>query len=61
MSRYEKKHGYVDVGIPLVLPILVKKTVLTDTKTGKESEGLDWHSYQKSDRKAWEKLGTQRD
>ena len=56
MGRYVTYHTFEDIGIPGIFPVLVKKTVITDTKTGKRAEGLDWNSCAKSDRKAWEKL-----
>ena len=56
MARYKTSHGYEDVGIPLILPVLVRKTIITDTETGQESRGLDWKSFSESDRKAWERL-----
>ena len=56
MSRYEKNHSYVDVGIPGIFPILVKETVITDTETGENGRGLDWDSYERSDGKAWKDL-----
>jgi len=55
MSRYRIDHSQVDVGIPL-LPAMAKKTVITDTNTGKTAKGLDWSSFQEADRKAWEAL-----
>jgi len=39
MSRYRIDHSQVDVGIPL-LPAMAKKTVITDTNTGKTAKGL---------------------
>ncbi len=56
MGRYEKKQSLVDVGIPVIFPLLVKKTVVTDTESGKQGRGLDWPSYKESDRKAWKNL-----
>lgn len=61
MGRYEKKHSVVDVGIPVILPILVKKTVITDTESGQQGQGLDWDSYSESDRKAWKNLTKETD
>ncbi len=55
MGRYEKEHGTVDLGIPLI-PLIARKTVITDTKTGDRAEGIDWDSYKKSDSKAWANL-----
>ena len=55
MSRYKTEHSEVDLGIPL-LPMIAKKTVITDTNTGKTAKGLDWSSFKASDRKAWEAL-----
>jgi hypothetical protein len=56
MSRYKTEHSKVDVGIPILLPMMAKKTVITDTNTGKTAKGLDWSSFKASDRKAWEAL-----
>ena len=56
MGRYDKKHSYENLGIPLVLPLYAHKTVITDRETGKEATALDWNSRRKSERKAWEKL-----
>ncbi len=56
MGRYDKKHSYENLGIPLVLPLYAHKTVIRDRETGREAEALDWDSYTESDRKAWEKL-----
>lgn len=61
MGRYEKKHSVVELGIPVILPMPAKKTVITDTETGKQSQGLDWSSYKESDLKAWKKLRIQTD
>jgi hypothetical protein len=55
MSRYKTEHTEVDLGIPL-LPMMAKKTVITDATTGKKAEGLDWSSFREADRKAWEAL-----
>ena len=55
MNRYKTEHSEVDVGIPM-LPMMAKKTIITDTKTGTAAKGLDWSSFQESDRKAWEAL-----
>ena len=48
MSRYKTEHSDV--------PMMAKKTVITDTTTGKKAESLDWSSFQEADRKAWEAL-----
>ena len=56
MARYKTEHSYVDVGLPIFFPVIVKKSVITDTKTGKSGKGLDRDSYSGSDRKAWEDL-----
>ena len=56
MGRYDKKHSYENLGIPFVFPLYARKTVITDRETGREAKALDWDSYKKSDRKAWEKL-----
>ena len=56
MKRHKTEHSKVDVGIPILLPMMAKKTVITDTNTGKTAKGLDWSSFQASDRKAWEVL-----
>lgn len=56
MARYNTEHSYVDVGIPIFFPDIVKKTVIRDTKTGKTGKGLDRDTYGESDRKAWQDL-----
>jgi len=56
VSRYKKEHSYEDVGIPLICPIIAKKTVITDTETGNQAKGYDWSSFRKSDSEAFENL-----
>ncbi len=56
MGRFKKEHQLVDIGIPLILPIMVRKTVITDTETDRSAKGLDSKSYNASDRKAWKQL-----
>ena len=56
MSRYKKEHSYEDVGIPLIWPMIAKKTVITDTETGKQAKGFDWNSFRESDREASKNL-----
>lgn len=54
------EHTSVDVSVIPFIPMLAKKTVITDTQTKQKAEGLDWNSFRESDRKAWEKLTTKR-
>lgn len=56
MSRYEKHHRLVDLGIPGMLPLYARETKIRDTETGREAKGLDWDNYRESDQRAWENL-----
>lgn len=56
MGRYTTEHATVDVSVIPFIPMLAKKTVITDTRTKKMAEGYDWSSFKESERKAWEKL-----
>jgi hypothetical protein len=56
MGRYKTEHTTVDVSIIPFIPMIAKKTVITDIQTRQRAEGLDWSSYRASDQKAWEKL-----
>ena len=56
MGRYKTEHATVDVSIVPFIPMLSRKTVITDTKTDEKAEGYDWSSFKESERKAWQKL-----
>jgi hypothetical protein len=48
----------VDVSLVPFIPMLTRKTVITDTQTNRKAEGFDWSSFRESERKAWQKLST---
>ena len=59
MGRFKKEHQLVDIGIPMFLPIVVRKTVITDTETRRSAKGVDRNSHEASDRKAWKQLSAE--
>ena len=54
MGRYKKSKG-IESSLPFGLGPTMKRVRLTDTKTGRKTEGLDWDSYKKAEHKAWKK------
>ena len=60
MGRYKTEHGIADLSLIPFIPMIAKRVVITDTKTNRKAEGVDWESYPKAEAKAMEKLVQQR-
>ena len=60
MDRYKKERRLVDLSILPLFPMMARRTVITDTKTGKQAKAHDRQSFNESDRKAWDKLKRQK-
>jgi hypothetical protein len=57
IALFQKEHKVVDVSPIPLFQMRARETVIRDTWTGNTGRGLDWNSYEASDRKAWEDLG----